>query len=90
MFAVTIMHEPHPHIDPQPHLDSRLIWCRRNVLWPVTLQADSPGLLWLRGLSLDIDGLAFSLSLLLSSRVLLDSEDELFSAAAVADVLLPC
>ena len=70
-------------------LDESLVWSWSNVLWPVVLQADGPRLLWLRWLALDVDGLTLGLGLLLSPCVLLDSEDELFSAAGVLDVLWP-
>ena len=69
-------------------LDEGLVWRWGNVLRPVVLQRDGSGLLWLGWLALHIDGLALGLGLLLSPCVLLDSEDELFSAAGVADVLL--
>jgi hypothetical protein len=81
------MHSTDPHTHIHTHLDERLIRRRCDVLGPVLLQADCPRLLWHGGLTLDVDGLALGLGLLLPSRILLDSLDELVSAAAVADVL---
>jgi hypothetical protein len=87
MMMKTPMHSTDPHTYINRRLDERLIRRRCDVLGPVLFQADCPRLLWHGGLTLDVDCLALGLGLLLPSRILLDSLDELISAAAVTDVL---
>jgi len=71
----------------QTHLDESLVRDRSDAFWPVVLHANCLRFLWHGGLTLDVDGLALCLCLLLPPRVLLDSLDEFFSASAGADVL---
>lgn len=75
------------HSDPKSTLDGGLVGDGGNGLGLVVNNGDGASLTGLKGLALELDGLALSLGLLLELGVLLDTAEETLAGAGRLDVL---